>query len=117
VGTWHAVRPVDAAQLATTVTLTVEPGGRWTSSDGYRQRSGTWTLGPDGALSVSSTGAVATGCVTDGVSGGIGPWTTAARAGFDGHALVLLTADLRELGRLVQQPPSHLMSHGPAPHR
>ena len=117
VGTWRSERPANAAQLASTVTLTIEADGRWTSSDGCRQRSGTWTIGQDGALQVSSTGAVATGCVTDAMSGGVGPWTTAARAAFDGHQLVLLAADGHELGRLVTTPPSHLMSHGPAPRR
>ncbi|SCG72154.1 META domain-containing protein [Micromonospora humi] len=79
------------------VTFTAD--GEWHGSDGCNDESGRWITATSGTLLTTTRGTTLVFCA-DSVS--VGGWlTTARRAGFDGHILVLLDAQGTETGRLL----------------
>ena len=74
--------------------LELDAEGSWTSSDGCNGSMGRWTAGDDGRVLATSGASTLIGCHNVPVDQ---RWVTAARAGFDGAALVLLDREGNEL--------------------
>jgi heat shock protein HslJ len=79
--------------------LRLDADGSWTSSDGCNGSMGRWTAGSDGRVLATSGVSTLIGCHNVEVAQW---WSTAARAGFDGSALVLIDRDGNELARLAR---------------
>jgi hypothetical protein len=88
----------DAVQRPKVPFLRLDADGSWASSDGCNGSMGRWTAGDDGRVLATSGASTLIGCHNVPVDQW---WITAARAGFDGAALVLLDRDGRELARLT----------------
>jgi hypothetical protein len=89
----------DAVQRPQVPFLQLDADGSWTSSDGCNGSMGRWTAGGDGRVLATSGVSTLIGCHNLPVGGW---WATAARAGFDGPALVLLDGNGDELARLMR---------------
>jgi hypothetical protein len=97
VGRW-VPQGTDTVQRPQVPFLRLNADGSWTTSDGCNGSMGRWTAGSDGRVLATSGASTLIGCHNVPVAQW---WSTAARAGFDGPALVLLDRDGNELTRLT----------------
>jgi hypothetical protein len=98
VGRW-VPDAADTVQRPQVPFLRLDADGSWTSSDGCNGSMGRWTAGSDGRVLATSGASTLIGCHNVELARW---WSgTAARAGFDGPALVLIDRDGNELTRLT----------------
>jgi hypothetical protein len=97
VGRW--LPPADNVQRPEQPMLELRTDGTWTSSDGCNSSGGRWTVGDGGRVLATAGFSTLVGCTNVNVSGDL---YDAARAAFDGTALVLLDSTGAETGRLVK---------------
>jgi hypothetical protein len=96
VGRW-VPDAADAVQPPRVPFLQLDADGSWTASDGCNSSTGRWTAGGDGRVLATSGYTTLIGCQNVPVDQW---WDHAARAGFDGPALVLLDRTGSALARL-----------------
>lgn len=86
-----------SAAFTTDPHIALEPDGTWTGSDGCNLSGGVWAVTHAARLLATFGGSTQVGCPGELVPSWL---SEAARAGFDGDVLVLVSRDGTELGRL-----------------